>query len=232
VARHFTAASSEKITLAIGALGFAFGPATAAVICRFTTLPVAGTELISLDVNSTNKWYFYVEGGSHKCKLQCNAGQSLGATVLTTGKWYCLVGSKATGTVAPRFHIYDYSAGTWTHENGASSIANSGTPVTSAILGWDSGGSAGWALNGDIAAAGVWNVAFTDQQVEPLPLTLQGWFAPAQPRALWVLDQDAVTQKVVDMSGGGAGESARSGTSVSTVSVPVFSYGHQPLVAS
>jgi hypothetical protein len=82
-------------------------------------------------------------------------------------------------------------------------------------------------FGGDIAAAGMWGRVLSDAEVELLTFTLIGWHA-AVPTALWHLDQSATTQGVSDLTGGGANQSALTGTTVSTNSVPLFNYGDGP----
>lgn len=77
----------------------------------------------------------------------------------------------------------------------------------------------------DLYASAVWSaVVLTDAQCEQLAFSLSDWWQ-IQPSGFWLFDQDAVAQKVVDHTGGGANESARTGTTVGTGSPPL-SYGH------
>ena len=47
-----------------------------------------------------------------------------------------------------------------------------------------------------------------------------------QPSAMWILDQDPVTMNVIDLTGGGANQNARTGTIVGSVSCPL-GYGQE-----
>ena len=226
MARTFASASSEVITLSLGALGFAFGPGTMAFIGKAASdaavkyglnAGTANTTNVSLGLNASNV-------------VSCSMGNSARAgstTVVAADGWFLLGMSKATGTVLPRFHIYKYGTNTWVHENAGSSIANV-TPAVAAHLSGQKGSTNFW--NGDIAVAGFWNVVLTDAQFEAIAFSLPPWFAPAQPKGLWILDQSAVGQLVPDLSGGGANQSAITGTAVSANSVPIWTpYGtHTP----
>lgn len=142
-------------------------------------------------------------------------------TVMTTDNWVLAVVAKASGTATPRFHKYVYSTDAWTHSDGDASISNGSAPGAGgyAEIAWQ-----GFDVyHGDIAAIGIWPTNLSDAQIENLGHSLAGWWA-VQPSALWLLDQSAITQNVPDMSGGGANQSAITGTTVST-SVPGFSYG-------
>jgi hypothetical protein len=50
-------------------------------------------------------------------------GERIGPA-LSDGIWYVALVTKATGTVAPRFHIYNYDTSTWSHSDSPTSQAN------------------------------------------------------------------------------------------------------------
>jgi hypothetical protein len=127
--------------------------------------------------------------------------------------------SKAAGTTAPRFHKYKVSTNVWTHENAGATIADPTTPSQGPTIG-------GIAANANIelGVVGLWNVVLSDAQIEALPFSLSSW-RQIGPSAMWLFDQQAIAQKIRDMSGGGANEATLTGTSVSTSSVPLLSYG-------
>jgi hypothetical protein len=222
MARTFASASSERITLGLGNLSFAFGPGTMAAIVR----PISNT--------GSTQMVFYVGGaalssygmgldGSMQGQLILNNTFAAAAPALALGEWYLIATAKASGTVAVRVHVYRYSTNVWTHTD-ATTLANSAIPTTGAYLGIRGSGP-DLPYNGDIAVAGVWDGVHSDSQIESFPFDLAAWYAPAQPRGLWVLDQSAVAMSVPDLSGGGANQSAITGTSVSTSSVPVWTPG-------
>lgn len=223
MARNFNG-TADGVTLSLGALGVAFGPSTVAIIADQTADAVVQKEPFYAGAATTGatRWILRHEttGG---VGIQLGASTATAPTCTWRGGWRLIAVTKATGTVAPRFHQYDYGAGTWTHENAAGTLGNSGIPATSATIGSRPGGTN--AFNGDIEIAGVWDVAMTDDQVEALAFSLSPWFA-AQPKGLWLLDQAATTQSVPDISGGGANQSALSGTAVATNHPPVWNrYG-------
>jgi hypothetical protein len=43
---------------------------------------------------------------------------------LSDGVWYLVSMTKASGTVAPRFHVYNYNTATWTHADSGSTAGN------------------------------------------------------------------------------------------------------------
>jgi hypothetical protein len=153
-----------------------------------------------------------------------------GMELLDTDGW-ALVGvtAAAGATPTPRFVRGIMATNTTTFGNGAATITKpAGTP-TNLYLGTEASNNA---LKGDIAIAGIWDVAFTDQQIQSLMYGLDAWFQ-VQPRGLWLLDQDATGQKVYDLSGGGANESSLTGTpAISTGASVPFSYASVPIVVS
>lgn len=217
--------STDQIVTALGACGFAFGPGTCAVVCRhlasnsgvYSGLVGAGAGLnwefgiLPTDATAPDELTFWNGSVSSDSPLKLSAADG----------WAILACSKATGTVAPRMHRYLFSTNTWTHDATGIAVANPTAPATSMFIG--SGGSFGDNMKGDISLAAVWNVVLTDAQIESLAGAVNAWFA-VQPKALWIVDQAATAQKVVDLTGGGANQSALSGTAIGTVSVPGPAY--------
>jgi hypothetical protein len=222
MSRKFTAASSEKITTSIGGCAV-LPPATVAALVRIPDANAATQCAWCAGTGSPNRVGIQIVSSTgQKIRMVVGGGSSTSITSLTLGEWYLIGCSKAAGTVAPRHHIYRYSDGTFVHENNAATVADWSLPATSTFLGALAGGTLNF-WDGDIETVGFWNRVLTDAEFENLPFTLAAWYASA-PVGLWALDQSATAQKTVDLSGGGANESAITGTSVSTLSVPVFNY--------
>lgn len=217
MARSFPV-STDKITTALGAITV-FGPGTVAAIIR----PVIGANGDLVALGAAPAFVFTLRGTG--VLRGTTATSSTGAAVLVSNKWYLVAFTKPTGSNTGRFHIYDYATNTWVHEVGSTAIANSATPATSNALGNSAIGYAG-----DLEIAAVWDIAMSDSQVESLPFALGPWFQ-TQPRALWLLDQALTTQAVRDLSGGGAQQSALSGTAVSVNSVPLWTPGQGAMAA-
>lgn len=195
-----------------------------AALLRKTTDPATNQTLIQ--PGSGGGLQFYIDGASKPTLWTGAASASSTFTVLVSEGWVLVGVTKATGTVVPRFHKYVFSTDTWTHTDSATSIANAAVPGGGCKLGAKAG--PGDFFDGDLAGAAVWDIVLADTQVEALPFGLLPWFAPATPKALWLLDQSAVGQKVLDLTGNGSDETAITGTAVSTGSVPVFNIGVGP----
>lgn len=211
VARHFDWTASEKVACSLGSVGV-FGPGTAAAIIKIDDL-TATKVMLGAGTADPNSWAFYVDTDESINFWNGSGAATTGASAVTTGNWYLVALTKASGSVAARFHIYNYSTRAWSHAD-AAAIANSGTPATTIWVGGDVGGGVNNCFGGDMQVAGYWNTALTDDQVEALANDTLAW-ARAKPTAWWTLSQPVVTDALVDVSGGGANESSRTGTLVS-----------------
>jgi hypothetical protein len=179
-----------------------------------------GGDYHGLRLTATTMTYRY--GGGNTATPTSNQAISLNT-------WYFVAVTKATGTVAHRFHIYNYSTNTWTHINETATTNQSSAAVTDMWIGrWYS--DTDFSFNGDIAVAGHANKNLSDDQVQGMAFSLAAIEAVG-PLALYVLDQSAITQAVRNVFDGGQ-QSTITGTSVATRSVPSFSYGHPILESS
>lgn len=205
--------TTDKITLSLGATNFAFGPGSIAAVIR-TPATFQAAFILAVGATAATGYALRINATGGVVLDTDNNTVTAGAN-LTASTQYLIAATKATGTVVGRIHIYDIAAKTWTHTNSGGTLANGTVPITRAAFGVNKGGT-GTFWNGDIAAAGVWNVELSDTQIEALAL-----FLPATTKGLWRLNQDATGTNVLDLSGGGANQSAITGTSVTAVTVPV-----------
>jgi hypothetical protein len=113
-----------------------------------------------------------------------------------------------------RSHVYNLTtpAG-WAHANIVEGrTAADTTPATLIRIGAFGTNN----LDGRLAAIAVWDgTALDDTQFETLSGGLAAWLA-LNPTACWVFNQAAVTDDVLDLTGGGADQTARTGTTVIT----------------
>jgi hypothetical protein len=214
-ARHFT--STDHISLSLGALGFVFGPGTIAAVVRRS---VDGADHDAFSVGTTASGVnvaMFVNGTTNVLTLFVGpalGGSGTGITIAAADGWQLLAMSKASGSVAARGHRYVYTTGVWTHTNSGTARANPPAPTTAAEIGQDFGGGSNW--NGDIAVVGTWNTVLSDADVEKLLLdtSFTAWNSFPGLKGHWSLTQDVTAQTVTDATGGGANQSAISGTSV------------------
>lgn len=213
----------DRITLSPGAAAIAFG--TVAMLVNkqgtdssqrtFMGTGAGGTSLYALRCDASNRLTLTGPGGTL-------GSFSPSITVLASQGWQLIVATKATGSVAPRYHRYLFDTQVWTRDNGAA-LANFTTAgITTLTVGANEDFLEWMAM--ECAAVGVWDRVLTDDQVTSLAHSLAAWFA-VQPKFLCLLDQATVAQLVNDLSGGGALQTAIVGTAVSPESVPSFSYG-------
>ncbi len=214
--RHFDPAGSDKITLAIGSLGFAMGPGTIAMILRKSD--DAGTETPFIAGVSAIGARYSLEFGSDVLVARAGSGTVLAPTisVLAAEGLAFVAWSKTSGTTQPRFHHFDFGTGTWTHENGVASIGNSGTPATSAFFGGTSAGAN--FFHGDIGIAAVWNSVLSDAAIEALVVEEPAWPA-SSPIAYWPPSEFGDASTLQDTVGA-ADQTAITGTTVVAGDIP------------
>jgi hypothetical protein len=116
---------------------------------------------------------------------------------------------------------YLYDSATWTHTDlGTSLAANSTVGVSAVVLGLAFGSS----LDGPMAAAAVWKSTVLNQtQTQSMPLSMSAIMATS-PSAAWRLNQASTSDPVLDVTGGGADQTAVNGTTISTDEPPGWSY--------
>jgi hypothetical protein len=204
------------------------GPVTMACIIKLTD-SVNGAILYA--GTSTSSVSFAMEIFSNQYSFTTSAGGQNCVGGINSDNWHMACISKASGTATPRGHKYVYDTDTWTHSNAAGTLADgASTPGSGGVIQLGRYATTEY-INADIAIIGCWDRVLSDAEAELLPFSLQSWYHTG-PVGLWVLDQADTAVKVLDVTGNGANESALTVTSVSTVSLPVFSYGFGDTVAA
>lgn len=218
--------SSDLLTLSIGAASGLPASAFTMVLLanRQSTAhdPVFGVETSTTTLNlgmlfaDTGTLYF------------ANNTNNYGAGNLSTTNtnWLLYVITHPSGTGVTRGHAKNITTGAaWSHANGDSSAATSGTADRIKIGGYDRGPTPGRA-DVRVAVAALYSYAMTDAQVESLATNLRTSdlfnvsSSGADPVAAWELNQAATTTSVTDLTGGGADQSALTGTTVVTTDDP------------
>jgi len=137
--------------------------------------------------------------------------------------WMIIALTKPSGSSVVRWHKYVYGTQTWTHEAGATSLAQPATPtsLTNIYIGGQT------EFNGMIACLGYWpTVALSDGTLESMVSLLSAWEATS-PGALWLLDQSSETIAVDDRIGS-ADQVNRTGTTATAISDLDFYIGGAP----
>jgi hypothetical protein len=217
VARSFNGSSSISLSSLAGGTGLP--EMTAVAIAQLTS--GASTVYALADSNSTN-YGVRVAGTSFQFRGGGGGGfYSPSSTITVPLSTWCLFAiTKTAGTTPFRFHLYNYGTDTWTRGNSSATTATFDLSATPLI---GDNGVGPWV--GDIAASAVFSQALTDDQIGSLPYALSSWIS-LSPIGMWVLDQQATTQAVVNWAGLGANQVSLTGTTVSTGSVPTLSYVH------
>lgn len=200
-----------------------------------------GTFAVIVKRGTTNAWHtflaFHNSGGDALTQYGYNNGNltamwksvgpdsSTGPAAIPTTAWGLLIYRKATGTATGRFSLYNFSTTMWTHGAANISMGNWTAPGASGTIRveWQGGDR----LNGRLAARAAWNSlpwaasAAGDTAIEAagLEASAANWMA-ASPDAMWLFNQAAVTDVVTDMTGGGADQTSRTGTTVITTDDP------------
>jgi hypothetical protein len=222
VARNFDG-SDDVLTVSAGGLsGLDGGAITIAFILKFNDT-TNGSIVYAKTSGSALVFQINADGGTWYYETT-DSFRSMG-TASTSDNWHLFGVTKANGNTTPRSHKYVYDTNTFSHADAASAFNDSSAAVgASGAMQFGRYGSANEYANMELAICGIWDRVLTDAEFENLPFSLAHWYASA-PVGLWVFDQSATSQTVIDHTGGGANQSAITGTAVSTVSVPVFGYG-------
>jgi len=207
-------AGTDRITLSSGTAG-PTGAFTIAVAFR-----LASNSGNSILIGDTRFNYSLLSlRGRNGMYLANGSAATSAATVPALDTWYVAAVSTAAGTATPRFSLLDLAAGTVIHAD-ADTAAPDKTIAAALSIGdsdLDQHGDVG--LDGLVAAAAIFPVAFTD--VERADMTTFAAWQALSPVALWRLDGPA-SAPVLDASGHGADQTDIDGTTQSSDAPPCF----------
>lgn len=230
--REFNGTSDNLIQGLGAATSMTYG--TAAMLLKFNT--VSGFRSLFQLHDSSNTFVWTPLDLTNFATVAWFAGSSSDSGFsLSTGGWYLIVTRKATGSATPRYSVYNYTAGTWTHANFIGGAVGNGTAP-------GSGGRSGFAFQGTddffggrLAARAAWANAlpWSADASGDSALVASGikdaassWLS-SSPSVCWFYNQAAVTTAVPDSATGGAGtQISRSGTTAVTGDDPPgFNFG-------
>src|SRR5262245_25620629 len=214
--------STDKLVCAIGGLsGMTFG--TFAAIVKFDT--VASDRALGHLHNSGGTFVASpLQSGSGSTWVMNDGatGSDSGITI-STGVWYLCVVRKATGTIAPRFSVYNLNTPGWSHAAGGSSLVNWTAPGAGGNVQFSFQDNAGDIFDGRVAARGLWSNTLpwtadasgdTAIQNAGLEKAAYNW-AAQNPSAWWLFNQPSTSVPVDDLSATGtADQSSITGTTV------------------
>jgi hypothetical protein len=209
--RQFNGTSDELVTGIGAASGMVYG--TVATLLKFST--VTGFRDWTMLHDSGGAYAWSPNGLTNFSTLQMdnhgansNSGINPGITA-----WKLVVVRKATGTATPRFSVYDYTSGAWTHAAGASTLADSSSPPGSGgQIRFTYQGTADF-FGGKIAARALWanSLPWTADSAGDLAIEASGlnvsayYWKQKNPTVFHLFNQASIATSVVDLSTGGTG---------------------------
>jgi hypothetical protein len=159
----------------------------------------------------------FVLSGTFNLEILMTGGGDLSTVTNTVADgWSICVVSKTTGLVHPHHSKFALSGGGWTQAAATTNVLNDDAAVP--------GGTVRFAASSNcrMAVAAVWNVALSDVQVQALSTNLKtaDWLNTSlvgtAPQGLWEFNQASTGTAIQDLTGGGANQSAITGTTVTT----------------
>ena len=194
--------------------GMAGGPITYGVLYRTDDIGVTRTIVeigitaggrIGLGVSSGDFFRFY------------NGGSTRDGPTTPSG-WFLCVTTKATGSVVPRYHIYDFTAGTWSHGAQGAATANQTLGNGEVRFGESLAAAQDW--TGDVGLGFLANIELSDAAVEAMTTnrkTSDIWTAIS---GATIFDLYELISGSAITSLGGSAETSRSGTTTTDETIP------------
>ncbi len=142
-------------------------------------------------------------------------------------KWALIVLSKGAGTVKVKSMVYAYTGSpAWAEHESSGTLANAEAPGSTGIITLGSE-KAGEYFKGNVAAIARWSVQLSKAEAEALGTArcLHDWRLTS-PTGLWLFNQAATTESVLDLTGGGANQTSVTNTSVVEEEIPIPYFTH------
>lgn len=220
--RQFNKGSKDWLRFSIGSNNIS-GAITMAVLVDITAQEVAGVScLLGLHTSEAKGKGYLLWVNEGKLSLYNGASTVPSTIEVGTAEGPLLLAvTKASGAAKPKFYKYKFSTETWTIVEGGSTLANASAVAsgTVRINEWEAAEYSTMKVFGALLD----NAANTEATVKSLQAaaSIEGWKSIEGPTGAWKLDQTVVTEEVVDMTGNGANQSARSGTEAVAGSPPI-----------
>ncbi len=227
--------SSQHITAAGGDFAsnnWTYG--TFAAIVRFDTV-IGWKEMYSGGVGSGD--LFFGVNSSGVLTGTFSGSESFSDFSPVANTWYCIIISKGTGTVAPKYNVYNPATDSWNSSTGSAALPDHSATISTHYIGSYQGSFEHF--DGHIRMMALYGgyVPASDAEAQSLGLHVDEWSwrdlaIRATRKSIWSFDQGATTTPVRDLSGLGANENGGSAPAIGTVSVPFFSYGAPIIVTT
>lgn len=217
--RGFDPATSDAITLALGAAGgIAGGAFTVAFLIDWDTSDDGGP--LYAQGSGGVEYGLGVDNAFEHLRLRVDDVTRTFANVgdARADGWHLFAVSKDAGASIPRMHQWDKNDLIWTHVDGDGTLGDGTTTLQSFKLGTRANAAF---LDGRLAVVGLFPHSYTNAGIEAAGLesALQNWLDQGA-IACWPLNQESVSTPVEDITGGGANEIAITGTTVVVGSDP------------
>jgi hypothetical protein len=213
---------SSYVTCSLGACGFDAGPSTLLGLVKRSNAN-AGTVIAASSPDAATKAWALLFGDD--ATLSGNPRLAVANSILdiasqpssTTDGWMLQAVTKAAGSANPRFHRCRFSDSTIVHNNAFDPIFDGPVPTSGDTIRfglWQTGGTG---LTGRLAMCAAFDFELSDAQFNALAAarTMSSVLALG-PRGLWQFNQSSAGIPVGDMTGNGANEIGRLGTSAVT----------------
>lgn len=173
----------DQITLALGAMGFAFGPGTIIAIIRPQETGWTQRIFKSGSSFSSARWELQITS-TNRIAFQFGSTTQNSTADVPMNEWSCIAVRKAAGSVPPRYSIFRFESDpVWEHVDGGA-IGTGDIPVGQTQIG--NGGAFG-EYKGDIGIIGATNVVLSDSQIQSLVTERAAWDSIGL-LGLWELD--------------------------------------------
>lgn len=209
--------SSDQVTFNPGTATFGQGPVTVAALIKPTN--TVGTRQIigGLTGGAADTYGLLHDSGEYYCTNLFTSGRAV-----ASNDWQWIIFSKASGSVAPRFHFRNVTtAGAWAHTNAGGNANNASSPTATLYVGALNGARF---FQGFVAAMAVWGTELSDGQVEAACTLAASDLDNAAPTWATLWNQASIATPVPDFTGNGGNQTAIAGTAVSADDPPGFSY--------
>lgn len=161
MARNFAGTSYVEVTVAEDLSAY-----TMAFVCKLSGAQDLFGGIMSFRTGATERYNLRWDASSpSKMDLDDQGGFNADSVFATDADSWQLLGiTKVAGSATPRFHMYVYDTGTWTHGAGSGAIGDQGTAGT--VIRLCSNGSGN--TLGDVACMGYWIHSMGDGEFERL----------------------------------------------------------------
>ena len=222
---------NDEVRTALGACDVDGGPIFICAVIKLNALGSQqsivslhnslGDSLVAFEVNSFSRLLFVTSSGS----------RSMNSTIDST--WFFVAVGHASGSVV-RFHTLRYSTGIWVHEQIAGNLADGSAPGAGGTVRFGERSDTD-DFEGEIQAVAIYDnihggaFSVENAHVETMAYSLEAWFPSGtglmlNPIGMWLFDEPS--QLLRDITGNGADENFRQGTSAPTaISAPISGFG-------